>query len=62
MAAEVPPPRYALEKVLETPAPITSLTFGHAGHLFAGSGKLNSASTIDFQPWFHPRRWIVARV
>jgi len=28
---------YALQRTLETPSHITSLAFGHAGHLFAGS-------------------------
>lgn len=28
---------YALQRTLQTPSHITSLAFGHAGHLFAGS-------------------------
>ena len=37
--SEVQHEYFSLEKTLDTPAHISSLTFGHAGHLFAGSGK-----------------------
>jgi hypothetical protein len=38
---QVEPPQhtiFVLQKSLSTPSHISSLAFGHAGHLFAGSG------------------------
>lgn len=39
---------YDLQKSLETPAHISCLTFGHAGHLFAGSGE----HQVNLTLWF----------
>ena len=36
---EAPEDIFFLHRTLNTPAHISSLAFGHAGHLFAGSGK-----------------------
>ena len=35
---EAPENFFFLQRTLRTPAHISSLAFGHAGHLFAGSG------------------------
>ena len=37
---EAPEDVFFLQRTLSTPAHISSLAFGHAGHLFAGSGMV----------------------
>lgn len=42
MDSIAPTETFTLLKTLETPAHVSSLAFGHAGHLFAGSGEFLS--------------------
>lgn len=39
MDSFAPTETFTLLKTLETPSHVSSLAFGHAGHLFAGSGE-----------------------
>lgn len=38
---------FALIKTLQIPAPVASLAFWHAGHVFVGSSELNLVSLLD---------------
>jgi hypothetical protein len=38
---------YHLQKTLETPAHVSCLNFGHAGHLFVGSGECRTGQTCE---------------